>query len=69
MDRMGGRKFILALVAFTDIMTIFFVMAFRGLLDAGDGMQFVNAILLLSGAYLGSNVVSKKVKKPKIKED
>lgn len=62
MDKLGGRKFVLAISAFIFLVGIFATMLIKNWLTANYCMQFVNYIPAILGIFVGGNAVENVAK-------
>lgn len=62
-NKLGGRKFILALLSLNFVISIFIVMLIKKWLNAGYCMQFVTYIPIIMGLFVGGNIAEKLIAK------
>lgn len=62
-EKIGGRKFVLGLISFGFLLSIFIFMFFKNWLTVDICMDFMKYMLALSVIYSGSNIADKIIDK------
>jgi uncharacterized ion transporter superfamily protein YfcC len=63
MNKLGGRKFILALLSLGFMIMVFIVMLIKGFLTADKCMQFITYVPIVMTIFVGGNVLEKQINK------
>lgn len=63
MNKMGGRKFILALLTLGFMIMIFVVMLIKGWLNSSYCMQFLTYLPIVMGLFVAGNISEKFIEK------